>query len=133
MPADLSDHLAVAGTRVPSLTNLQALRSASQAMNSSIALIADALGNATLSQNVGFIAKRCTYNGRCLVPMYDCEAWLADSDLTMLLLHSIQQPVYKDILGFAVSACDSLFTCVIVTSVQASTGLQKMWKIQLIA
>ena len=77
MPADLSDHLAVAGTRVPSLTNLQALRSASQAMNSSIALIADALGNATLSQNVGFIAKRCTYNGRCLVPMYDCEAWLA--------------------------------------------------------
>lgn len=52
MPNDPKDHLAAAGTRVPSLNNLQALRFASKAMNSSITLIADVLGNATLNQNV---------------------------------------------------------------------------------
>lgn len=49
--------LTIAGTRVPSLFNLQALRFASNAMNSSITLIADALGNVTLTQNVGYAAE----------------------------------------------------------------------------
>ena len=46
--------LTIAGTRAPSLYNLQALRFASSAMNSSITLIADALGNVTLTQNVRY-------------------------------------------------------------------------------
>ena len=45
--------LTTAGTRVPSLYNLQALKFASNAMNSSVTLIAEALGNTTLTQNVG--------------------------------------------------------------------------------
>ena len=54
MRDDPKEHLAAAGTRVPSLNNLQALRFASKAMNSSITLTADALGNATLNQNVSY-------------------------------------------------------------------------------
>lgn len=46
------------GTHVPSLYNLHALRTASSAMKASVILIADALGNNTLSEQVSVILQQ---------------------------------------------------------------------------